>query len=293
MKTGIQIFTVKDSFKKDPLGTLDKLADMGYKCIEMANGNAAFDDGTGNGTDLASFKSKLSERGISLLGSHVSQMDENGLVDVSLDRWERIAEWYEKAGARYLAIALDTHTSESKLYDDCERYYKIAKICENHGLHFLYHNHFMEFQKYGNKTMFDIMLEALPENLFSLEVDTLWVMRALVDPSEFIRKYGDRIKVLHQKDYTLKTIDLFNVWNVVDYNTPVDFPAFLKTCPNIDQCTELGSGMVKIQDIINAGNEKKIEYILVEQDVSQYDEMTSVGISMSTLRKMQGIEWGG
>ncbi len=291
MKAGIQMFTVRNSFQKDPLGTLDKVADFGYRYIEMANANAAIDDGTGFNTDLTAFKDKLNERGLTLLGSHVSQMGEDGLVDVDLDRWERIAEWYEKAGAQYLAIALDTHISENKLYDDCRKYREIAKICKNHGLYLLYHNHFMEFQKFGGKTMFDILLEEIPADMFALEIDTLWIMRALVDPGEFILKYGDRIKVLHQKDYPLGAIDRLNVWKVIDYHAPIDFHTFTKVMPDTSQCAEVGDGIMKIQEIINAGNEKKIPYILVEQDDSKYDELTSIQRSMAAFKKMNGMEW--
>lgn len=291
MKVGLQVFTVQESFRKDPMGTLDKLADAGYKYIEMANGNAATDDGTGFATGIKEFKAKLEEREITLLGSHVSQMADQQLVDVSLDRWERIAEWYEEAGAKYLAIALDTHTSKEKLYSDCERYIKIGNICKEHGLHLLYHNHFMEFQEYDGVSMFDIMLREIPEELFSLEVDTWWIMRALVDPGNFIRKYGNRIKVLHQKDYTLGTVNDLSVWNIVKFNEPTDFNTFWTATPYPEQCTEVGDGMMKIQDIINAGNEAGIPYILVEQDHSKYDDITSVRISMETFRKMHGIEW--
>lgn len=290
MKVGLQVFTVQESFRKDPMDTLDKIADAGYQYIEMANGNAATDDGTGFDTNLEVFKGKLEERGITLLGTHVSQMDDNGLLDVSLDRWKYIAEWYEKAGAKYLAIALDTHVSKEKLYRDCERYIEIGEICKKHGLHLLYHNHFMEFQKYDGISMFDIMLREIPEELFSLEVDTCWIMRSLVDPGNFIRRYGNRIKVLHQKDYTLNTINDLNVWNFVNYNEPIDFNRFWKAAPYPEQCTEVGHGMMKIQDIINAGNEMNIPYILVEQDYSKYDDITSIQISMEMLKTMHGIE---
>lgn len=290
MKVGLQVYTVQESFKKDPMGTLDKVADAGYRYIEMANGSAGTDDGTGFGTDLKEFKAKLEERGLVLLGTHVSQMDDDGLVDVSFDRWKRIAEWYEKAGAKYLAVALDTHVSKEKLYRDCERYTKIGRMCKDYGLHLLYHNHFMEFQEYDGVSMFDIMLREIPEDLFSLEVDTFWIMRALVDPGSFIRKYGKRIKILHQKDYTLNTVNDLSVWNFVNYDEPVDFQTFWKAVPYPEQCTEIGYGMMKIQDIINAGNETGVEYILVEQDHSKFDDITSIQISMESLRKMQGIE---
>ena len=48
---------------------------------------------------------------------------------------------------------------------------------------------------------------------------------------------------------------------------------------------------MKIQDIIDAGNEFNIPYILVEQDHSTYDQIESIKISMSNFKKMRGLEW--
>lgn len=291
MRVGLQVYTVRNSFGKNQMGTLDKIADAGYKYIEMANGFAATDDGTGFQTNLAQFKAKLKERGLTLLGSHVSQMEGNELAVVSYDRWNRIAEWYAEADAKYLAPALEFHLSRDDLLKNCDRYTQISEICKKHGLKMLYHNHFYELQEFDGKSMFDIILENTPADNFLLEVDTFWVMRGLVDPGQFIRKYGDRIEVIHQKDYTLETVNDLNVWNFVDRNSSVDAVAFFKTVPNPEQCTEIGDGMMKIQDIINAGNEKKIPYILVEQDHSQLDDISSIKKSMAAFKRMTGLAW--
>ncbi|HKO79154.1 MAG TPA: twin-arginine translocation signal domain-containing protein, partial [Chitinophagaceae bacterium] len=35
--TGVQLYSVRDDMKKDPLGTLKQIADMGYRHVEHAN----------------------------------------------------------------------------------------------------------------------------------------------------------------------------------------------------------------------------------------------------------------
>ena len=37
MLTGVQLYSVRDDMKLDPMGTLKKLAAMGYKYVEHAN----------------------------------------------------------------------------------------------------------------------------------------------------------------------------------------------------------------------------------------------------------------
>ena len=37
MLTGVQLYSVREAMRKDPLGTLKALADMGYRYVEHAN----------------------------------------------------------------------------------------------------------------------------------------------------------------------------------------------------------------------------------------------------------------
>ena len=54
---------------------------------------------------------------------------------------------------------------------------------------------------------------------------------------------------------------------------------------------EVGTGVLPIQEYIDAGNEAGIPYILLEQDFTFLNQMDSVRISMESFRKYSGIEW--
>ena len=71
MKVGLQIYTVRNSFAKDPMGTLEEIAKAGYTAIEMANHNAYEDVGTGAGIPLKEFKAKVDSLGIKVVGAHI------------------------------------------------------------------------------------------------------------------------------------------------------------------------------------------------------------------------------
>ena len=43
LKVGIQLYSVRNSLKQDPGGTLEALAEAGYRYLEAANHNAAED----------------------------------------------------------------------------------------------------------------------------------------------------------------------------------------------------------------------------------------------------------
>jgi hypothetical protein len=56
--------------------------------------------------------------------------------------------------------------------------------------------------------------------------------------------------------------------------------------------TEIGTGVLPIQDIINAAAEApNLEYIILEQDVTQLGEIQSIQTSMEAFRKFSGIVW--
>ena len=53
-----------------------------------------------------------------------------------------------------------------------------------------------------------------------------------------------------------------------------------------------GTGVMDIQAIIDTANEYcGSEYIVLEQDYSQHDELESIAISMDSFRKFKGVEW--
>lgn len=105
-----------------------------------------------------------------------------------------------------------------------------------------------------------------------------------------IHQYGKRIAVLHEKDFPLDMVDELNSWKVVDRTKLVDHAAFASTIKP-EHFTEVGNGIIKIQDVIDAGNEYGIPYILVEQDHTKLDEIESIKVSMANFKKMRGLEW--
>jgi sugar phosphate isomerase/epimerase len=66
---GVQLYTVRDAMMSDPLGTLEKVAKIGYKKIETAS----YDAGRAYGYTAKEFKSVLDDLGLKLISGHVSQ----------------------------------------------------------------------------------------------------------------------------------------------------------------------------------------------------------------------------
>ena len=54
---------------------------------------------------------------------------------------------------------------------------------------------------------------------------------------------------------------------------------------------EVGTGIMPIQDILDAANGVGAEYVILEQDFTQLPPMESIQVSMDSFRKYNGIEW--
>lgn len=292
MQIGLQMYTVRNAFAADPFGTLEKVAAAGFRHIEMANHRAEYDPGTGTGLPLEEFRAKLADLGISLIGAHFMPSDPKliGSFYEDTTKVDRVIEYYSKAGAKHLSMPVDFFPSRDYLLQRCELYNDIGRRCKDAGLTFLYHNHYHEFQRFDGEFMLDIIAENTDPETVAIELDAYWTFRGALNPVEKIREYGSRIKVIHEKDFPLDQVQHLNAWQMLDQDVPVDYDGFLETFKP-SHFIEVGDGIIKIQDVIDAGNEFDIPLILIEQDHTKLDEIESINRSMANFKRMRGLEF--
>ena len=72
---GIQLYSVRDDMKTDPLGTLKQLAAMGYKNVEHAN----YIDRKFYGYSAADFKKVLDDLGLYMPSGHTVMSAQTGM----------------------------------------------------------------------------------------------------------------------------------------------------------------------------------------------------------------------
>jgi hypothetical protein len=63
---GVQLYSIRDEMKKDPLGSLTQVAKMGYKYVEHAN----YVDGKFYGYAPVEFKKVLDGLGLKMISGH-------------------------------------------------------------------------------------------------------------------------------------------------------------------------------------------------------------------------------
>lgn len=304
MKPGLQMYTVKKSFAENPLKTLEAIADAGIKTVELAclrirkEGNSilGFPGNNGDvskiGMSAKEIRAKSDQAGINIISAMIWPEDFYKLDSffTQTDVMKRTFEYYAEVGCKHLSIGIDFWPNLDYLLNRCELYNKLGEMCQNVGIQLAYHNHYNEFQTINGKYLLDLIVENTDPKNFKIELDAYWTFRGALDPVSKIRQYGDRITMIHQKDFPIDQIRYADSWTMLDQNVLLDWDKF-HSIIKPEFFIELGEGIIKIQDIIDAGNEFNIPYILIEQDYTKHSEIESLKISIKNLKKIRDLSW--
>ncbi len=307
MKVGLILYSVRDDMAKDPLKTVEAVGKLGYKYLEACNHNAIKDNGIGFGVSAEEVKQKLDQFGSRIVSSHVFPYE---MADT-----RKVIEYQKTLGSENIVFAMGRFTTYDELMKLCEYFNKAGKECRENGINFLYHNHEQEYRNFGGKNILDIIVENTDPDYLSLELDTFWTMRAGCDPVEKLKHFGQRVKLVHQKDFAWDAMVPINLVGLTDQDRemkpgdeygidgkslyaqkPEDRPKASGTKDVELKNTafaEIGTGIMQIQEIIDAANaHTAADYIILEQDFTRLSsQLDSIKVSMEAFRKYSGISW--
>src|SRR5689334_21661521 len=160
--TGVQLYSIRDDMKADPLGTLKKLAAFGYKNVEHAN----YVDRKFYGYKPAEFKKILDDLGMKMPSGH-TVMSKNRHWDEAkkdfTDAWKYTVEDAAICGQQFVispSMSQEARKSASELKAFMDIFNKSGELCKKSGMKFGYHNHDFEFaEKLDGVTVYDIILK--------------------------------------------------------------------------------------------------------------------------------------
>ncbi len=199
---GIQLYSVRDDMMKDPEGSLDQLAKMGYKYLEHAN----YVDQKFYGFLAPEFRKILDGMGLIMISGHTvmekKHWDE-AKKDFS-DSWKKTVEDAATLGQKWV-ISPFMDESMRKTYDDFKRYMDIfnksGELCKKYGMKFGYHNHDFEFsQKLNGIKLFDIIMKSIDPNLVALQLDIGNLYNGGAIALDVMNQYPGRFEIMHVKD---------------------------------------------------------------------------------------------
>ena len=216
---GLQIYSLGRELGADVPGGLKKVAQMGYTVLELAGYNA---EGKIGATPMAEFKKYADDAGLKITSSHLNpparEYSTNNIEQIK-DFWKKAADHHAAIGCKYIIQPGQpaTRNIEETSYVG-EVFNEAGKIAKAAGLTFAYHNHDGEYASvipgmYGNeplpvgrrgpkgaKIIYDILLESTDPSLVQFENDVYWTVRGQQDPVAYLKKYANRIRLLHIKD---------------------------------------------------------------------------------------------
>jgi sugar phosphate isomerase/epimerase len=181
----MQIYTLRDEMKLGYDEVLKRIADTGYKSIEMTYDPA-------NGKQVGEL---LKKHGLIATGAHIG-------VDAIENDLDTVTGFLDDIGAKCLFIpwvADDAIDTEEKTRETAKRFEAAAQKLAPLGYEVGFHNHTIEFaRKFGDKTIMDIFFDEAPSLKF--QVDVGWAHAAGADVVAVLNKFGSRLKCIHIKD---------------------------------------------------------------------------------------------
>ncbi len=188
-QVAVQLYTVRDYLKtpEDVAKSLRKIRGIGYRAVELAGlcpiGNRelkAMLDGEG----LACFSS---HEGGEQLFKHTDQVVE-----------KLTALGCGSAVYPYPNLATDTAAEVDSLIAQLDR---AGKLLAEAKISLLYHNHNMEFRRFGGRLMLDMIYDGIDGRNLGAELDTYWVQAGGQSPERWCARLKGRLSILHMKDF--------------------------------------------------------------------------------------------
>lgn len=247
---GIQLYTLKDIILKDVKGTLQQVADIGFKELELYG----YGDGKVFNMPYVDFHKMVSDMDLSVVSGHYLTGQAFPMMKGSLvNEWERAVEDAQKIGQKYMVIAW-LHPDERKTMDDYKKIVELLnkanETCKQAGITLGYHNHEFEFVELEGQVPYYVMAQELDPSV-ALELDIYWSTFAEVDAVEIFDKYSGRIHLWHVKDMD-------------------------KAQRNLQ--TDVGSGSIDYKRVFEAAEKSGMKHFFLEQEYftrPQIDAITS------------------
>ena len=186
---GLQLYTLRELFAKDPVKTLEQVAAIGYREVEFGGGGY-------DAMDPAMLRNALDRLGLKAPSIHVG-------YDALLNQFDRQVTLAKTLGADTVVLPYMTeeHRTGPGWQAALPNIGRFAAELKKAGLGFAYHNHDFEFTlKPDGVSLFDRLLKETDPSLVKIELDLYWAVRAGEDAASWIDRLSARLYAYHVKD---------------------------------------------------------------------------------------------
>jgi sugar phosphate isomerase/epimerase len=265
---GLQLYSVRDDMMKDPKGSLEQLAKMGYVYVEHAN----YIDKKFYGFLAPEFRKIIDGLGLKMISGHTVMGKDHWVESKNdfSDSWKKTVEDASVLGQKWVISPWMDETMR-KTYDDFKRYMdvfnKCGELCKKSGMKFGYHNHWFEFNESLNgEKIFDIIMKSIDPNLVALQLDMGNLFNGGAVALDVMNQYPGRFEIMHVKDEIAA-----------------------KAGTEKYESTILGEGIVNTQKVVELGTNKGgTKCFIIEQE--SYGDKTPMYCAKADLDVMK--KWG-
>jgi len=239
-EVGLQLYSLRNQFKKDVPGTLDLIQSWGITNLE---------GGDSYGVPREEFKEMLAARNFKMISVQGSYKDLKNNVAT-------VIESAKAYGATYVMCAWIDHKGDdfdiTNAKEAVEIFNAAGRRLSDAGLKLVYHAHGYEFRPYEDGTLFDYMAKNATH--FAFEMDVYWIKHGGADPMTLLNKYPKLFYLMHLKDMKK---------GVVGNNTGHS---------DVETNVTLGTGQIEMTALIKRAKELEIEYLFIEDESSKVVE---------------------
>lgn len=247
MKLGAQLYTLREytQTESDLDYTLGRVADMGYETVQLSAIGPIPPERV---------KALCDQHGLEIVLTHT---DPNRILNDT----QAVIREHQLMGCRYVGIGMmpQKYRSPEWLWHFAQDYREPAKQLADAGLLLMYHNHNLEFQKFGDTLVMDTLMDSFSPEEMGFTLNTYWVQMGGGDVCGWLKKLQGRTPCIHLKDMAVRGMEPIMA-PVGEGN--LDFPKILETI------RELGG----------------VEHLLVEQDICQGSPFDCLQRSLANLR---------
>jgi sugar phosphate isomerase/epimerase len=270
-RIGVQLYSVRDAMSADPIDTLKKLNQGGFRYVE----HAGYENRKFYGYSVKEFKKILNDHDLQMPSGHTvmtAQHWDTAKGDFT-DEWKYTIEDAAEAGQRYVISPwLDEglRTDMEGLKRFMEQFNKCGGLCKAHGMKFGYHNHNFEFNTMvGQINLYDYILQNTDPSLVAQQLDIGNMYGTSGVPLDLIAKYPGRFELIHVKDE-------------IKSNSPGDSDQGYES-------TILGQGLIPVKEILKAGRKTggTSQFYIEHESYQGKDPVDCVKIDLQILKK-----WG-
>jgi sugar phosphate isomerase/epimerase len=252
MRYGLQLYMVRRQLVSDLAGVLKAVREVGFTEVEVFPN--VYDHPA---TEL---KKIVTDAGLTAPAGHFDYATLEEKVDYA-----------HALGLKFMVCPMvpqEMWKSLASFQQAAAKFNRVGEKCRAAGMEFCFHNHCYEFRPLEGSTGFDELMKHSDANLVKLEFDLFWLAQAGQDPMAMIKKYSNRLRLVHMKD------------RIAGSPTGYDMEA-------AKGFTELGKGSLPFPALLAQAKSQGVRHAFLDQDETAGPVMDSLRENFAYLKTVK------